>query len=92
MTWAQVLDELASVRADPKRHERKRQGSRPGGDEVRIQPEKFRDAQVKLDDSTLEDVALPEPDALTHDAAFFRNIERRGFHGGLLNGLRDYYR
>ena len=92
MTWAQVQDELASVRADPKRHERKRQGSRPGGREVRIQPEKPWDAKVKLDAPALGDVALPEPDALTHDAAFFRNIERRGFHGGVLDGLRDYYR
>ncbi len=92
MTWVQVQNELASVRADPKRHEQQRQGSRPGGKQVRIQPEKFRDAKVKLDAPTLETVSLPELDALTHDAAFFRNIERRGFHGGLLDGLRDYYR
>ncbi len=92
MTWAQVLDELASVRADPKRHEQRRKGSRPGGGEVRIQPEKFRDAQIKLDAPTLKTVSMPEPDALSHDVAFFRNIERRGFHDGLLHGLRDYYR
>jgi len=92
MTWVQVVNELASVRADPKRHEQERKGSRPGGREVRIQPEKFRDAKVKLDTPTLETISLPEPDALTHDAAFFRNVERLGFYGGLLDGLRDYYR
>ncbi len=92
MTWVQVVNELASVRADPKRHEQEREGSRPSGKEVRIQPEKFRDAKVKLDKPTLETISLPEPDGLTHDAAFFRSVERRGFHGGLLDGLRDYYR
>lgn len=80
------------MRADPKRHEEKRRGSRPGGEEVRIEPEKFRDSKVKLDAATLETVSLPEADPLAHDAAFFRNVERRGFHGGLLEGLRDYWR
>ena len=37
-------------------------------------------------------MSLPEPAALTHDAAFYRDIERRGFHGGLLDDLPDYYR
>lgn len=92
MTWAQVQDELASVRADPQRHEQRRKGSRPGGREVRLQPEKFRDPQVKLDKPTLDNLSLPEPDALSHDTAFLRDIERRGFHGGLLDGLRQYYR
>lgn len=92
MTWAQVQDELASVRADPQRHEQRRRGSRPGGEQVRIEPEKFRDAKVRLDAPTLETVSLPEPDGLTHDAAFFREVERRGFHGALLDGLREYYR
>ena len=91
MTWKQVLEELESVRADPKRHEQERKGRRRGGKEVRIQPEKFDDAKVKLDQPTLETISLPEPDALTHNAAFFADIERRGFHGGLLDGLRDYY-
>ena len=92
MTWSPVQMEIESVQADPKRHEQERRGSRPGGEEVRIQPEKFRDSKVKLDTPTLETVSLPKPDALTHDAAFFRDIDRRGFHGGLLSGLRDYYR
>ena len=44
------------------------------------------------DAATLETVSLPEADPLAHDAAFFRNVERRGFHGGLLEGLCDYWR
>ena len=37
-------------------------------------------------------MAIPQPDALVHGAAYFKALERGGFHGGLLNGLRDYYR
>jgi len=92
MTWKQVTDELASARDDPRRHEQQRAGARPGGREVRIQPEKPWDANVKIAGSTLENVALPEPDPLTHNAVFFDNVKKRGFHGGILDELHAYYR
>jgi hypothetical protein len=91
MTWAQVRDELDSARGDPKRHEAEREGARPGGRAVRMKPDKPEDERVEVDEPTLETVPLPEPDPLTHDKAFFRDVERLGFHGGLLNELRDYY-
>jgi hypothetical protein len=91
MTWKQVTGELASARADPRRHEQQRDGARPGGTEVRIQPEKPWDAKVKIAGPTLENVALPEPDPLTHNPAFFDNVKKRGFHGGILDDLKAYY-
>lgn len=92
MTWAQVLEELDSAHRDPKRHERKRQGKRRKGRVVRMQPDKPEDQDLTLDELTLDNVPIPAPDPLTHNAAFFRDVEKRGYHGGLLNKLRDYYR
>jgi 5-methylthioadenosine/S-adenosylhomocysteine deaminase len=91
MTWAQVRAELESAREDPKRHERSRRGRRPGGAEVRVKPEKPFDQGLKLDDSTLETIPIPQPDPLLHGAAYFNAVARAGFHGGLLDGLRAYY-
>lgn len=91
MSWAEVKAELDNARGDPKRHERERRGARRDGRVVRMQPDKPEDAALEVDQLTLENVALPEPDALTHDKAFFRDVERLGFHGGLLNELRSYY-
>ena len=91
MTWAQVQDELESARGDPKRHEQERRGARPRGRTVRMEPEKPWDEGVEVDELTLDNVPLPELDALTHDKAFLRNVERQGFHGGLLDDLRSYY-
>ena len=36
-------------------------------------------------------VKIPEPDSLVHDSGYFRAVERATLHGGLLDGLRDYY-
>ena len=91
MTWEQVRKELKSARDDPKRHERTRQGRRPGGAEVRMQPEKPFDQGLKVDEPTLETVPIPQPDPLLHGPAYFNALGRGGFHRGLLNRLRDYY-
>jgi hypothetical protein len=37
-------------------------------------------------------VRIPPLDPLTHRAAYFNAIERSPLHGGLLDGLRGYYR
>lgn len=37
------------------------------------------------------DVRIPPLDSLTHDGAYFRAVKRAGLHGGLLDGLREYY-
>ena len=91
MTWAQVKQELESARKDPKRHERSRGGRRPGGEIVRVEPEKSPETALELDAPTMETVPIPEPDPLAHSAAYFDSLEGSGFHGGVLDGLRDYY-
>ena len=37
------------------------------------------------------DVRIPPLDPLPHNAAYFRAISRSPLHGGLLDGLREYY-
>ena len=37
-------------------------------------------------------VRIPPLDPLVHGAAYFNAVERSPLHGGLLDGLRDYYR
>jgi len=34
---------------------------------------------------------IPKLPSLVHDAAFFKSIKGRGFHGGLLDGLAGFY-
>ena len=36
-------------------------------------------------------VVVPSPTSLVHDTAFFKAIKNRGFHGGLLDGLAEFY-
>jgi 5-methylthioadenosine/S-adenosylhomocysteine deaminase len=37
-------------------------------------------------------VVIPPLPSLVHDEAFFDDIHERGFHGGLLDGLADFYK
>ena len=37
------------------------------------------------------DIVIPKLPSLVHDAAFFKSIKGRGFHGGLLDGLAGFY-
>jgi 5-methylthioadenosine/S-adenosylhomocysteine deaminase len=37
-------------------------------------------------------VVIPPLPTLVHDKAFFDDIHGQGFHGGLLDGLADFYR
>ena len=39
-----------------------------------------------------EEVVVPPLPTLVHDKAFFADIRGRGFHGGLLDGLADFYK
>jgi cytosine/adenosine deaminase-related metal-dependent hydrolase len=38
-----------------------------------------------------ENVVIPPLPTLVHDKTFFKSIKGRGFHGGLLDGLADFY-
>jgi hypothetical protein len=37
------------------------------------------------------EIVIPPLPSLVHDAAFFKAIRNRGFHGGLLDGLEEFY-
>jgi hypothetical protein len=39
----------------------------------------------------LSRIVVPPIQPLAHDDAFFASIAGRGFHGGLLDGLADFY-
>jgi hypothetical protein len=36
-------------------------------------------------------ITVPPIQPLAHDAAFFESISGRGFHGGVLDRLADFY-
>jgi hypothetical protein len=38
-----------------------------------------------------DEIEIPPLPTLLHDAAFFKSIKGRGFHGGLLDGLKEFY-
>ena len=99
--WDEVLARLEEVRANPKREvEAALQGyalsarTRPDDGEP-----PFR---LALDMPTglspvgglpkdLGDLVIPPLESLTHDAAWLASLAGRGFHGGVLDGLTDYY-
>lgn len=97
-SFAEVLARMAEVRADPKKEiEAARRnavaGLAAGG------PPAFR---LALDMPTgrvpvgglprdLGKIVVPPIQPIAHDAAFFDALAGRGFHGGLLDGLRTYY-
>jgi hypothetical protein len=37
------------------------------------------------------EIVIPPLPSLVHDAAFFKSIKGQGFHGGLLDGLGEFY-
>jgi 5-methylthioadenosine/S-adenosylhomocysteine deaminase len=98
MTWQAVLADLAAAIADPlgryfeleKQHGNPENEKKPlwlmadkpwdnpkaTGEEVKILP---------------QDVRIPPLDPLVHDAAYFTAVAASPLHGGLLDGVREYY-
>jgi 5-methylthioadenosine/S-adenosylhomocysteine deaminase len=98
MGWRAVLDDIAAAKADPlaryfeleKQHGHDENEKKPlwlmtdkpwdnpkvTGKEVKILPQVVR---------------IPPLDTLVHDKAYFDAVDASPLHGGLLNGLRDYY-
>jgi hypothetical protein len=98
MGWQAVLDDIAAAKADPlaryfeleKQHGHEENEKKPlwlmtdkpwdnpkvTGKEVKILPQVVR---------------IPPLDTLVHDKAYFDAVDASPLHGGLLNGLRDYY-
>ena len=92
MTWAQVRANLHTARRDPvgryleieKLHE-------VGKPPPWLRTDKPWDDPAITGKPVPVTVKIPEPDSLVHDSAYFRAVERATLHGGLLDGLRDYY-
>jgi 5-methylthioadenosine/S-adenosylhomocysteine deaminase len=98
MTWQQVLLQLAEAMADPlgtyfkleKQHGNPENEQKPlwlMADKPWDDP-KTTGAEVKI---LPQDVHIPPLDSLTHDAAYFRAVAASPLHGGLLDGVKDYY-
>jgi cytosine/adenosine deaminase-related metal-dependent hydrolase len=98
MTWTQVLLALAEAMADPlgtyfqleKQHGNAENEQKPlwlMADKPWDDPLTTR-REVKI---LPQDVHIPPLDSLTHDAAYFRAVAASPLHGGLLDGVRDYY-
>lgn len=90
MDWDSVIESLERIRQDP-------EAGRRAAEERDAKPLKLK-ADKHFDDPEehpeLLDLAasgIPARDGLVHDAAYFDDVDRMGFHEGLLSGLRDYY-
>jgi len=98
MGWKAVLDDIAEAVADPlgryfkleKQHGNPENEKKPlwlMTDKPWDNP-KVTNKEVPILPSV---VRIPPLDTFVHDTAYFRAIEASPLHGGLLDGLRDYY-
>jgi hypothetical protein len=93
-----VLTRLEQVRADPKKEidaaGNAAAAARMAGEAPRL--------RLALDmplgklpigglPKNLGEIVVPPIQPLAHDAAFFASLVGRGFHGGLLDGLKKFY-
>jgi cytosine/adenosine deaminase-related metal-dependent hydrolase len=93
MSWAAVLADLAAAIRDPigrylaieKFH---LAGKKPP---PWIKTDKPWDDPDITGKPIAIDVRIPPLDSLTHDGAYFAAVKRAKLHGGLLDGLREYY-
>ena len=100
--WADILSRLDAVRKDPagalSRAEGRSRGFAGAGSDLDAPLELALD--MPSGDAMAfagpppspETVVVPPLPTLVHDKAFFADIHGRGFHGGLLDGLADFYR
>jgi imidazolonepropionase-like amidohydrolase len=100
-SWKDIVGRLEAVRKDPvdalKRAEGRRRayagpidGATAPLELVLDMPTGAQAIAGKMSDHAAEIVIPPLP-SLLHDAAFFKSITGRGFHGGLLDGLAGFY-
>jgi 5-methylthioadenosine/S-adenosylhomocysteine deaminase len=98
MGWKAVLEDIAEAIADPlgryfkleKQHGNPENEKKPlwlMTDKPWDNP-KVTNKEVPILPSV---VRIPPLDTFVHDTAYFRAIEASPLHGGLLDGLRDYY-
>jgi 5-methylthioadenosine/S-adenosylhomocysteine deaminase len=98
MGWQDVLDDLAEAIADPlKRYfELEKQHGNPENERkpLWLMTDKPWDHPLTTGEEVKilpQDVHIPPLDSLSHDAAYFEAIAESPLHGGLLDGVRDYY-
>jgi hypothetical protein len=98
MTWAAVLADLAAAIADPlKRYfELEKQHGHPENEKKPLwlmADKPWDDPKATGDEVKIlpQDVHIPPLDSLTHDAAYFKAVAASPLHGGLLDGVREYY-
>jgi cytosine/adenosine deaminase-related metal-dependent hydrolase len=98
MGWQDVLKDLADAIADPlKRYfELEKQHGNPENERkpLWLMSDKPWDDPLTTGEEVKilpQDVHIPPLDSLTHDTAYFNAIAASPLHGGLLDGLRDYY-
>jgi cytosine/adenosine deaminase-related metal-dependent hydrolase len=99
-SWDDVVARMEEVRADPKKEIEDAQDRLA---DARTHPDQEQPLRLALDMPTglapvgglphdLADVSIPELESLTHDAAWLESVAGRGFHGGVLDDLRRFYR
>jgi hypothetical protein len=98
MGWQAVLKDIADAIADPlKRYfELEKQHGNPDPEKrpLWLMTDKPWDdpKQTGKEVPILPTVVrIPKPDSLTHDTAYFKAVAASPLHGGLLDGVRDYY-
>ena len=93
MTWQQVVDALEGARSDPHAAQARLQTALAAGTEpVRLLPDKPWDEPEALSAAPAIADHVPPLDSLATDSAYFDAIARSPLHGGLLDGLHEYYR
>jgi hypothetical protein len=93
MTWQQVIDALEQARSNPHAAIARLQTAIASGEQpVLLLPDKPWDEPEGLAAAQAIADHLPPLDTLAADTAYFDAIEHSPLHGGLLDGLRDYYR
>ena len=98
MGWQAVLDDIAAAKADPlgRYFELEKQHGNPDPEKRPLwlmtdkpwDDPKVTGKEVKI---LPQVVRIPPLDTLVHDKAFFDAVDASPLHGGLLNGVRDYY-
>ena len=98
MGWKAVLDDIAAAKADPlgRYFELEKQHGNPDPEKRPLwlmtdkpwDDPKVTGKEVKI---LPQVVRIPQLDTLVHDKAFFDAVDASPLHGGLLNGVRDYY-
>ena len=92
MGWAEALADIAEAKADPvARYLEIEKLHQVGKPPPWLQTDKPWDNPEATGEPVPVTVRIPPLDSLTHDAAYFRAVQRAPLHGGLLDGLRSYY-